>query len=161
MTVRTGELAPGFTLPDRPGHEVRFEPGGRPAVLLFFPLAFSSVCTRELCAVRDDWNAWEELGADVYAISVDSPFVSAKFREEHRLPFPVLSDFNREVAGRFGILYEDFYGLRGVAKRAAFVVHPQGRVVYDWVSEDADVEPDYAAIRSAVAAAGADGGGPS
>lgn len=151
MSVRTGDRVPAFALPDRPGHEVRVEPGGRPVVLLFFPLAFSSVCTRELSAVRDDWEAWRELGADVYAISVDSPFVTARFREEHGLPFPVLSDFNRDVAGRFGVLYEEFCGLRGVAKRAAFVVAPDGRIAWDWVSEDADLEPDYATIRDAVA----------
>lgn len=152
MSARAGDRAPVFALPDRPGHEVEVEPGGRPIVLLFFPLAFSSVCTREMCAVRDDWEAWRELGAEVYAISVDSPFVAARFREEHGLPFPVLSDFNREVAGRFGVLYEDFFGLRGVSKRAAFVIDPAGRIAWDWVREDSGLEPDYAAIRAAVAA---------
>ena len=153
MTLQVGDSAPAFSLPDRPGSEVRVEPAVRPAVLLFFPLAFSSVCTRELCAVRDDWAAWRELDADLYAISVDSPFVTARYRREHDLPFAVLSDFNRDVAGAFGVLYEDFYGLRGVAKRAAFVLAPGGRIVYDWVSEDADLEPDYEAVRAAVAAA--------
>jgi peroxiredoxin len=151
VTLQTGDGAPAFALPDRPGHDVRVAPSDRPAVLLFFPLAFSSVCTREMCTVRDGWAAWRD--ADVYAISVDSPFVTARWREEHGLPFPVLSDFNREVAGRFGVLYEDFYGLRGVAKRAAFVLDPGGRIVYDWVTDDADVEPDYAAIVAAVRAA--------
>lgn len=152
MTLRAGDEVPAFALPDRPGHEVRVEPGGRAIVLLFFPLAFSSVCTREMCAVRDEWDAWRQL-ADVYAISVDSPFVTARYRDENDLPFPVLSDFNREVAARFGVLYEDFYGLRGVAKRSAFVLDPEGRVVYDWVSDDADVEPDYPAVRAALACA--------
>ena len=154
MRVLTGDPAPVFSLPDRPGNEVRVEPGPRPVVILFIPLAFSAVCTRELCRVRDDWPRWRGLDADVVAISVDSPFVTAKFRDEHQLPFPVLSDFNREVAERFGVLYEDFYGLRGVAKRAAFVIGRDGRVAYDWVSEDADLEPDYEAIRAAVQGAG-------
>lgn len=155
MTIRVGDRAPAFSLPEAPGREVRVEPSRRPAVLLFFPLAFSSVCTRELCAVRDEWEAWKELDADVYAISVDSPFTAAKMRADHDLPFPVLSDFNREVADMVGVLYDEWYGLRGVAKRSAFVVEPGGRVAYAWVTEDADVEPDYAAVRAAVAGAGA------
>ena len=150
MTLRSGDRVPSFGLPDRPGHEVTVEPGGRPIVLLFFPLAFSSVCTREMCTVRDDWTRWIEVGAAVYAISVDSPFVTAKFQAEHDLPFPVLSDFNREIAARFGVLYEEFYGLRGVAKRAAFVIDSEGRIVYDWVSDDDDREPDYEAVKAAV-----------
>lgn len=151
--IRTGDRAPEFTLPEAPGRTVTVGPSERPAVLLFFPLAYSSVCTRELCAVRDDWAAWRELDADVVAVSVDSPFVSARYRAEHALPFPVLSDFNRDVASAFGVVYEDFYGLRGVAKRSVFVIEPGGRVAYDWVTEDADVEPDYEAVRSAVAGA--------
>jgi peroxiredoxin len=151
MTLRTGDSVTGFALPDSPGHEVAVEPGGRPIVLLFFPLAFSSVCTSELCTVRDDWSRWRALDAEVYAISVDSPFVTAKFQAEHDLPFPVLSDFNREIAVRFGVLYEEFYGLRGVAKRAVFVIDRDGRIVYDWVSDDADLVPDHEAILAAVA----------
>jgi peroxiredoxin len=152
--LRAGDPAPPFTLPEGPGRDVRVAPAGRPAVLLFFPLAYSSVCTREMCAVRDDWESWTALDAAVYAISVDSPFVAARYRADHGLPFPVLSDFNREVSGMFGVLYEDFYGLRGVAKRAAFVIDPQGRIAYDWVTEDADVEPDYPAVQAAVAGLG-------
>lgn len=156
MSVRTGDRAPAFALPAAPGEVVDVgEAIGRgPVVLLFFPLAFSSVCTQEMCAVRDDWSRWEELDAEVYAISVDSPFVARKFREEHDLPFPVLSDFNKEIAGRYGVLYEEYFGLEGVAKRSAFVIGPDGRVAYDWVSERDDVEPDYEGIRAAVESAG-------
>jgi glutaredoxin-dependent peroxiredoxin len=152
MVIGIGDRAPTFTLPDRPGHKVDLcaRIGERPVVLLFFPLAYSSVCTAEMCAVRDDWSAWKGLDADVFAISVDSPFVTARFRDAHDLPFPVLSDFNREVAGEYGVLYEEFYGLKGVAKRAAFVIDREGRIAYRWVTEDADVEPDYGAVRAAV-----------
>lgn len=150
--IREGDRAPGFALQAAPGEEVDVGAaiGERPVVLLFFPLAFSSVCTRELCAVRDEWARWGALDADVYAISVDSPFATARFRAEHDLPFPVLSDFNKEVAGAYGVLYEEWYGLRGVAKRSAFVIGRDGVVTYAWVTEDADVEPDYAAVRAAV-----------
>lgn len=154
MSVRTGDEAPGFELPAAPGEvvDVGAAIGERPVVLLFFPLAFSSVCTSEMRAVRDDWSRWADLDADVYAISVDSPFVTRKFREENALPFPVLSDFNREVSRRYGVLYEEYFGLEGVAKRSAFVVGPDGRVAYDWVSERDDVEPDYEALLRAVEA---------
>lgn len=122
-------------------------------VLLFFPLAFSAVCTAELCAIRDRWAAFEDLDARVFGISVDSPFVTDRFRRERELPFPLLSDFNRRVSRRYGVLYDDWYGLEGVSKRAVFVIGSDGRVRWAWVTEDADVEPDYDAIREALEAA--------
>ena len=152
MPPTTGDLAPPFALPAAPGEvvEVGAGIGERPIVLLFFPLAFSSVCTEELCAVRDDWGAWTDLDADVFGISVDSPFVTRRFREELSLPFPLLSDFNHDVGAAYGVLYEDYFGLRGVARRAAFVIGRDGRIAYDWVSERDDVLPDFLAVRKAV-----------
>ena len=152
MPLTTGDLAPRFALPAAPGEvvEVGARIGERPIVLLFFPLAFSSVCTEELCAVRDDWGAWTELDADVFGISVDSPFVTRRFREELGLPFPLLSDFNHDVGAAYGVLYEDYFGLRGVARRAAFVIGRDGRVAYAWVSDRDDVLPDFGAVRKAV-----------
>ena len=152
MPPTTGDLAPRFALPAAPGEvvEVGASIGERPIVLLFFPLAFSSVCTEELCAVRDDWGAWTDLDADVFGISVDSPFVTRRFREEMSLPFPLLSDFNHDVGAAYGVLYEDYFGLRGVARRAAFVIGRDGRIAYDWVSERDDVLPDFGAVQKAV-----------
>ncbi len=154
MPLRIGDIAPRFVLPAAPGEIVdvgaRMDEG--PVVLLFFPLAFSSVCTEELCAVRDSWEAWTALDADVFGISVDSPFVTRRFREELELPFPLLSDFNHDVGAAYGVLYEDYFGLRGVARRAAFVVGPDGRIAYDWVSERDDVLPDFQAVREVVGA---------
>jgi glutaredoxin-dependent peroxiredoxin len=154
MSVRTGDKAPAFALPAKPGEVVNVgEHLGRDkVVLLFFPLAFSSVCTKEMCHLRDDWSKWEKLGARVFGISVDSPFVTQKFREQERIPFPILSDFNKDVARQYGVLYEDLMGLRGVAKRSAFVIGEDGAVMYDWVSEDAGKEPPYEEIRAALAA---------
>ncbi|MEJ2152866.1 MAG: redoxin domain-containing protein [Gemmatimonadota bacterium] len=155
MSIQAGEKAPPFTLPDQPGSEIDVGEriGQRPVVLLFFPLAFSSVCTTEMCAMRDAWSQWSDLNADVFGISVDSPFVTAKFREENDIPFPLLSDFNKRVAADYGVLNEEFFGLHGVAKRSAFVIGTDGTVVYQWVTEDAGVEPDYQAVREAVAKA--------
>jgi peroxiredoxin len=155
MAVQEGEAAPGFTLPARPRENVDVgEHLGRDkVVLLFFPLAFSSTCTAEMCRMRDDWARWQELDARVFGITVDSPFVTDRFRQAERIPFPILSDFNREVAGRYGVLYEELLGLRGVPKRAAFVIGRDGNVAYRWVSEDAGVEPPYEEVRQAVARA--------
>jgi len=152
MPVQTGDRAPGFTLPAGPGEEVDVGEllGEEKVVLLFFPLAFSPVCTTEMGVFRDRWDEFGELGARVFGISVDSPFVTRTFRDEEGIPFPVLSDFNREVSRTYDVLHEELLGLEGVAKRAVFVVDGNGRVVYDWVSEDPGVEPEYEEIRRAV-----------
>lgn len=154
MALQIGDTAPDFSLAPAPGpdrvtlSELR-EDG--PVVVLFFPLAFSSVCTNELCSLADDWSAWADLEAQVVGISVDSPFVTQKFREETGVPFPLLSDFNREASGAWGVLYEEFFGMKGVSKRSAFVVGEDGTVKYGWVSEDAGVMPDFAEIRGVLA----------
>jgi peroxiredoxin len=155
MSVRRGEQAPGFELPSRPGEKVDVSQhvGREKVVLLFFPLAFSPTCTKEMCVLRDSWSEWENLGAKVFGISVDSPFVTERFRQAENLPFPILSDFNKEVSRMYGVLYEDFRGLRGVSKRAAFVIGRDGTIVYDWVSEDASRQPEYDQLKNALTAA--------
>lgn len=153
MQISVGDHVEAFALPFEPGGTIDLADhlGSEPIVLLFFPLAFSSVCTAELCRFRDDWDAFAALDAAVFGISVDSPFVTQRFRAEENLPFPILSDFNRAVSRDWGVLYEEVMGLRGVSKRAAFVIGRDGRVAYAWVTEDAHVEPDYDEVRQAVA----------
>ena len=155
MSIEIGDPAFPFKLPYQPGEFVDLEDhlGESKIVLLFFPLAFSGVCTTELRAVRDRWAEFADLDAAVFGISVDSPFVTAKFREVEGIPFPLLSDFNRDASEAWDVLYEEFFGLHGVSKRAAFVIDSEGRVTYKWVSEDSNVEPDYEALRAALAAA--------
>jgi len=150
--IRTGDTAQSFSLPQRPGEVVDVGEliGSRPVLLLFFPLAFSPVCTDELCMIRDDWEAFGATGAAVFGISIDSPFVNAKFAEESGLPFPLLSDFNRDVARMYGVLHEDLFGMKDVAKRSVFVIDESGTVVYDSVSEDPKVQVDFDAIKSAL-----------
>lgn len=152
MAIRTGDTATGFTLPVRPGEtvDVGSHIGSDKVVLLFFPLSFSPVCTDEFCTIRDDWSAYADLGAQVFGISIDSPFVTAKFAEELELPFPLLSDMNRDVAREWDVLHEDLFGMRDVAKRAAFVIDETGTVVYDSVSDDPKIQVDFDAIRSAL-----------
>jgi peroxiredoxin len=151
MPVHVGDPAPDFALPPAPGPDtirlLSFR-GDRNVVVLFFPLAFSPVCTDEMCTVAEGYAGWTELNAEVVGVSVDSPFVVRKFAAETGAPFPIVSDFNREATRAFDVMYDDYWGLHGVAKRAAFVVDREGVVRYAWVSEDDAVQPELEAIRT-------------
>ena len=148
MAIQVGDTAPTFTLPNSENQPVSLESfAGQPVVVLFFPLAFTGVCTAEMCTMRDAMGQYNGLNAQVLGISVDSPFTLAKFKAEEDLNFPLLSDFNKTAAGAYGVVYEDFYGLHGVAKRSAFVIGPDGKVAYAEVLEDAGQQPDYHALQ--------------
>ncbi len=144
-----GQPAPDFTLTGSDKQPVTLsEQRGKNIVLLFFPAAFTSVCTAELCNVRDTYAEYNNLNAQVYGISVDSPFTLAEFGKQQSLNFPLLSDFNREVSQAYGSQYADFVlGMRGVAKRAAFVIDKEGTVRYAEVLENAGEQPDFIKIR--------------
>ena len=152
---RPGDRAPTFTLAAAPGEIVDLDDylGERKVVLLFYPLAFSGVCTTELCTIRDSWPAFEEEDAAVFGISIDSLFVTRAFREAEGLPFPLLSDFNKDVAGAYGVLETNAFGMIGVAKRSVFVIGTDGNIAYAWVTDDDSVEPDYEEVRAALASA--------
>ena len=152
MAVEVGNPAPRFELSSSWGEQVTLEEyrGQGPTVLLFFPLAFTPVCTNELTTLRDEYETYAQAGARVLAASVDSPF-TLKFWAEHLgLPFPLLSDFNKETARAYGALHEDLMGLKGVAKRAAFVIDKEGILRYRWVSEDPGQLPPFDEIKKAV-----------
>ena len=155
MKISIGDRVEPFTLPYEAGGAIDLGDylGRNRIVLLFFPLAFTSVCTAEMCRFRDEWSAYASLDAAVFGISVDSPFVTSRFRAEEKIPFPILSDFNRTVSRDWGVLYEEFHGFRGISKRSAFVIGTDGKVSYAWVSEDAGVEPNYEELLQAVAGA--------
>ncbi len=151
MAVQKGDPAPPIKLPAKPGEEVEARIGRDKVVLLFFPLAFSPVCTDEMCHMRDTWSQWESLEAQVLGISVDSPFVTDRFRSDQNIPFPILSDFNKSTAANYGVLYEDLKGLKGVAKRSAFVIGADGKVAYSWVTEDPTVQVPFDEVKAALA----------
>ncbi len=153
MYLKENDIAPDFALYDTEKNLVKLsDQKGKNVVVLFFPLAFTGVCTKELCATRDSIGDYESLDAQVLAISVDSPFALAKFKEEQNLNFPLLSDFNKEAARAYGALYDEFVlGLKGVAKRSAFVVDKEGVIRYAEVLEDAGQLPDFVTVKEALA----------
>lgn len=152
MSVEVGQPAPPFELPASTGDRISLAEytGQGPTVLLFVPLAFTPVCTNELRMVRDDYQTYQKLNARVLAASVDSQFTLKVWADQLKLPFPLLSDFNKETARAYGALYEDLMGLKGIAKRAAFVIDKEGIVRYRWVSEDADALPKFDEIKNAL-----------
>ena len=149
MGLTVGQNAPEFILHDTEKKIVTLaEFKGNNVLLLFFPLAFTGVCTRELCSVRDNIAAYNNVNAKVFGISVDSPQTLARFREEQHLNFPLLSDFNKEVSAQYGALYETFgFGMKGVSKRAAFLIDRDGIIQYAEVLENASLQPDFEQIK--------------
>ena len=153
MTLPIGTPAPNFTLKTKTPEglsdvSLSSHKGSSSVVLLFFPFAFTGVCTEETCSVRDDLSAYENLNAKVYGISVDSPFAQEAMALKENLNFPLLSDFNKETSLAYGVLYEDFIGFKGVSKRSAFVVSKDGEILFAWSSEDPKQLPDFQAIKA-------------
>lgn len=154
MGIKNGVKAPNFTLRNTAKAEVSLSDfhGKKNVVVLFFPLAFTGVCTEELCSVRDDISAYNDVDAQVLGISVDSLFTLEKFKAEQAYNFPLLSDFNKEVSRAYDALYEDFVlGMKGVSKRAAFVVDKNGTIQYSEVLESAGDLPNFSKIKEALA----------
>ena len=148
--IKVGDKAPNFTLRTTDKSEISLEDyKGQNVVLLFFPLAFTGVCTTELCSMRDDIGTYEGLNAQILAVSVDSLFTLDKFREAEQYNFPLLSDFNKTVSRAYGALYEEFVlGMRGVSKRSAFVIDKEGVVQYAEVLESAGDLPNFETIKA-------------
>lgn len=148
MSYQKGDKAPDFTLKNTEGNDVSLSDlrKGSDVVLLFFPLAFTSVCTDEMCHMRDNMKLYNSLNARVAGISVDSFFTLKEFKKSQNLNFTLLSDFNKVVSGAYNSLYDEFFGMRGVSKRSAFVIGEDGYIKYSDVLEDAGKLPDFNAI---------------
>ena len=153
MSLAIGEKAPEFILHDTEKKTVTLtEQKGNNVLLLFFPLAFTGVCTKELCSIRDNIAAYNNVNAKVFGISVDSPQTLARFKEEQHLNFPLLSDFNKEASSVYGCIYDAFAGwMKGVSKRSAFVVDKEGIVQYAEVLENAGDLPNFEKINKTLA----------
>jgi len=152
MAADVGSKAPDFTLTNQDRQPVTLsEQRGRPVVLAFFPAAFSSVCQKELCTFRDSMARLGEAKAQVFGISVDTFFTLKAFHDQQKFTFPLLSDFNKQAIRDYGVFNEDMIGLKGIAKRAVFVIDKDGVVRHREVLEDARNEPDYEKVFSALA----------
>jgi peroxiredoxin len=153
VEVNIGEKAPLFSLRSFDKSEVCLDQyQGKNVVLLFFPLAFSSVCTKELCQVRDEFPDFQALHAEVIALSVDSLYTLNKFREMHGITFNLLSDFNKEVSRSYGALHEDFgLGMKGVSKRAVFIIDKNGMIHHKEILETPGEMPDFNKVRKILA----------
>ena len=150
MGLQPGQAAPSFKLFNTQKKETSLEDfKGKNLVLLFYPFAFSGTCTAELCNMRDNFKIYENLNAEILGISIDSVFSQKRYKEEQRLNFELLSDFNKEVSKAYDSLYENFiYGTKGVSKRSAFVIDKQGIIRYAEILDDAGKQPNYEAIQN-------------
>jgi peroxiredoxin len=126
---------------------------GRKTVLAFFPGAFTSVCTTEMCTFRDSMQALNSLNAQVVGISVNDPWTNKAFAEANKLQFPILCDYTREVVRKLNVFHDDFAGLKGytVAKRSVFLIDPKGVLRYRWVTEDPGKQPNYDEVKDVLA----------
>jgi len=153
MSVDVGSEAPDFTLMNQDRQPVKLsEQRGKPILLAFFPAAFSSVCTKEVCTFQMSLARLSQASAQVYGISVDTFFTLKAFHDQQQLAFPLLSDFNKQTIRDYGVFNEDMIGLKGIAKRAVFVLDRNGVVRHREVLDDARNEPDYEKALAAAAA---------
>jgi peroxiredoxin len=153
MPLKVGDKAAEFTLADsnkKPRTLGEFL--GKKTVLAFYPGAFTGVCTKEFCTLRDALASLNDLGAQVVGISVDAPAANKGFGDVNHITFPLLSDYTRAVSKAYAGVYEDFGGLKGytAAKRSVFVLDPKGTVRYVWISEEPGVEPPYDEVKKAL-----------
>ena len=155
MALATGSKAPDFTLKTKNAEGLQDVTlsdnfGKKKTVLLFFPLAFTSVCMQEMCDVSAGIAAYNDLNATVYGISIDSPFAQEQMAKVDKLQFPLLSDFNKEVSEAYDVLYADLLGFKGVSKRSSFVIDETGVILYSESSEDPHDLPNFDAIKAAL-----------
>ena len=152
MAVDVGSKAPDFTLVNQNRENVTLsqELGKGNVVLAFFPGAFSGTCTKEFCNLRDTMSNFRNVNASVLGISTDTFFTLKAWDDQQKLGFPLLSDYNKEVIDKYGVVNPDMIGLKNIAKRAVFVIDRGGIVRHREVLDDARNEPDYAALNEAV-----------
>jgi len=153
VSVDVGSKAPDFTLPnqDRAAITLSDELRKGPVVLAFFPGAFSGTCTSEMCTLRDATAELNKVNAQVLGVSTDTFFALKAWADAQTFTFPLLSDYNKEVIAKYGVVNPDMIGLKNIARRAVFVIDHSGVVRHREVLDDARNEPDYAKLKQAVA----------
>ncbi len=157
MSLKIGDLSPDFSLFNTNVEKVTLSSlRGKNVVLMFFPLADTAVCTKEMCTMRDDYSRYLDLNAEIIGLSVDSPFALKMWKDKHNLNFTLVSDFNKEVIKAYGAMYDVFvpgkFDYAGVAKRSAFVIDKEGKLKYIEILENAGEEPNYENIKAALQA---------
>ena len=152
MAAEVGSKAPDFTLVNQDREPVKLSDqiGKGNTVLAFFPGAFSGVCTKEMCTLRDSMAQLNGLGAKVFGISTDTFFALKAWGDQQKLGFPLLSDYNKEAIKAFDVVNPDMVGLKNIARRAVIVLDKDGVVRYREVLDDARNEPDYARLKDAL-----------
>ncbi len=156
MALSPGATAPDFSLSSKQDDGLKLvtlseQTANGPVLLLFFPMAFTGVCTEELCSVTQGLEQYTQLGITVLAISGDNPFAQEAWAKKEAITVTLLSDYEHKVAQSYGVAYESFLpqfhlGMGGVAKRSAFVVGKDGVVHYSEVHDDPKKLPDFTAI---------------
>lgn len=160
MAISTGDTAPDFTLVTMgaEGPELLTLSESlkeSKVVLLFIPMAFTGVCTDEFCSISNGISEYEDLGAKVIGISGDSPFAQAAWAEKEGFSLTLVSDYEHKVAVHYGVAYEQFLPeanliMGGVAKRSAFVIGQDGKVLYAEVQDHPKDLPDFNQVKAAL-----------
>jgi len=152
MVLKAGQVAPQFILFNSDKKEVSLADCiGSKVVLMFFPAAFTSVCTTQMCTMDDELEWYNKLNAKVFGISTDSLYTLARYKQEHNIKFDLLADYNKEVCALYGAQYETFnFGMKGTSRRAAFVINESGIVTYAEVLENAGNLPDFEQVKQAI-----------
>ena len=156
MAIPVGSKAPLFSLKSKQAAglvDVKLSSnlGKRNTVLLFFPLAFTSVCTKEMCDITAGLNTFAGLNAEVIGVSVDSPFAQEAWAQKERIGIPLASDLNKQTARDYGVLLDDLIGLGSVSARAAFVIDKQGVVQYSEQTPTPKELPNFEAVKATLA----------
>jgi glutaredoxin-dependent peroxiredoxin len=152
MPLSIGQQAPDFSLIDSAKQKVTLsELKENNVLLLFFPAAFTGVCTKEMCNTSDDLNFYNNLNCKVFGISTDTLFVLAKWKEEQKINFQLLADYNKDVTELYGVNYIEFaHGMKGISKRSAFVIDKKGILKHIEILETAADMPDFEKIKAAI-----------
>jgi peroxiredoxin len=152
--VQIGQPAPNFKLVDINKNEVTLDQfKGKHLVLFFFPMAWTGVCSKEMCTVQEDFNTYAGLGAQVIGVSVDSHFALKRFKEDNNIEYPLLSDFNKQAIKDYDVVQESFAGVyANTSRRATFVIDKDGVLRYAQVLPSPGDFPDMEAIKAAVKA---------